>query len=92
MLLVGLLARRAELPATEIRWPIGQLASILAAVLFGLVVGTYAALSPPVADIGYATVAFRRWLNRFYGPMLTDCPTGFVGGDCSDSVGLPPAG
>jgi hypothetical protein len=64
------------LPATEIRWAIGQLTSILMAVLFGLIAGTYAALSPPVADIAYATVAlsitivvlrrfvFRRWLNQ----------------------------
>jgi uncharacterized membrane protein len=76
MLLIGLVARHAELPATEIRWAIGQLTSILMAVLFGLIAGTYAALSPPVADIAYATVAlsitivvlrrfvFRRWLNQ----------------------------
>jgi hypothetical protein len=76
MLLVGLLVRRAELPATEIRWAISRLTSILTAVLFGLIAGTYALLSPPTAYIGYATLALsivivvlrrlvlRRWLDR----------------------------
>lgn len=76
MLLAGLLARRTQLPATEIRWAIGQLVSILGAVLFGLIAGAYAALSPPTAYVAYATIAlsaflvvlrriiFNRWLKQ----------------------------
>lgn len=76
MLLVGLLARRAELSATDFRWAVGQLTSILMAVLFGIIAGTYAATSGHAAYIGYASLAlsavivlFRRvvvnrWLNQ----------------------------
>ncbi|HYL27763.1 MAG TPA: TMEM175 family protein [Candidatus Nitrosotalea sp.] len=81
MLLVGLLTRRAELPQTEIRWAVNQLTSILMAVLFGLIAGTYAALSPHIEYVAYATVALsvtvvimrriilRRWLGSLSRPL-----------------------
>ncbi len=56
MLLVGLVVRRAELPADEIRWGIDQLTSIAIAVVFGLAIGTYLALGAHAALAFYAAV------------------------------------
>ena len=76
MLLVGLVVRRAELPAADIRWGIGQLSSIVIAVIFGVGIGTYALLGGHgrAIEFGAATAAIAavvvrrlvvpRWLNR----------------------------
>lgn len=76
MLLTGLLVRRSELPASETRWAIGQLTSILMAVLFGGIAGTVVALRPNAAHIASTTIALsiavvllrrlviRRWLDQ----------------------------
>ncbi|MGA9418816.1 MAG: TMEM175 family protein [Candidatus Cybelea sp.] len=79
MLLTGFLARRSELPATETRWAIGQLTSILIAVLFGVIAGTIVAVRPNAAHIASTTIALsitvvllrrlvvRRWLDQKLG-------------------------
>lgn len=76
MLLVGFLIRRNELPASEIYWGIGRLASIGMAVLFGLAAGAYLMLNARPVIIGFASIAFAiiavlvrrvvvpRWLDR----------------------------
>jgi uncharacterized membrane protein len=57
MLLVGLLTRRASLPSAEIRWGIGQLASVAMGVLFFLVAGTFVLVSAHASEIKYAAIA-----------------------------------
>jgi len=76
MLLAGLLVRRSELPAGEIRWAIGQLISIAVAVLFGIAAGTYALLNlhgisvfAAVSAVAIGIAVLRRlllprWLDR----------------------------
>jgi uncharacterized membrane protein len=76
MLLVGILVRRSELHAAELRWGINRLASIAIAVVFGLAAGAYAAVRPHIAWIGLASIVFaigagllrrivlNRWLDR----------------------------
>lgn len=76
MLFAGLVVRRAELPAADIRWAIGQLISIAVAVLFGIVAGTYALLHPRGISVFIAAsavavviavlrrVLLPRWLDR----------------------------
>jgi len=57
MLLVGLVVRRAELAAAETRWGIAQFASIVVAVIFGVGIGTYAALGGHGSSIKYVALA-----------------------------------
>jgi uncharacterized membrane protein len=76
MLLVGILVRRSELHAAELRWGINRFASIAIAVVFGLAAGAYAAVRPHIAWIGLASIVFaigagllrrivlNRWLDR----------------------------
>ena len=76
MLLTGLVGRRAELPAEDVRWAIGQLTSIAMAVLFGLAAGTYAVRSESLGAIVVVAVALAaaivvvrrrfvpRWIER----------------------------
>jgi uncharacterized membrane protein len=76
MLLVGLVVRRAELSVAEMRWGIGQLSSIITAVIFGLGIGTFAMLGGHARSIQYmagaaaiAIIVVRRlvvprWLDR----------------------------
>jgi uncharacterized membrane protein len=76
MLLTGFFARRSELSPNETRWAIGQLTSILMAVLFGVIAGTVVALRPNAAHIASTTLVVsiailllrrlvvRRWLDQ----------------------------
>ena len=56
MLLVGLIARRAELPPDDIRWGVEQLTRLAFAILFGLGAGTYLVLSKHSITIASAAI------------------------------------
>ena len=76
MLLVGLLMRRNDLPAADLRWGIGQFVTIAISVTFFVAAGTYAALSAHRSWLGYSAIVaaatvfvirriiMPRWLRR----------------------------
>ncbi|HET6275620.1 MAG TPA: TMEM175 family protein [Candidatus Cybelea sp.] len=76
MLAVGLRLRYRELAPADIRWGIGQLTSVVIAVLFFVFVGAYASLGLHHLSIGYVAFAIAlttfilrrvilpRWLRR----------------------------
>jgi hypothetical protein len=76
MLLVGIITRRNELSAPDMRWGITQLTSIPVIVLFYVAVGIYAGAGTKRDSILYAAIAVAgavflvrhlilpRWLRR----------------------------
>ncbi len=57
MMIAGLCLRFTALPPADIRWAIGQLSSIVIAVLFFVFAGTYATLPVHRFSIGYLAIA-----------------------------------
>jgi uncharacterized membrane protein len=57
MLLAGLLTRRTELPASDIRWGIAQLVSIAIAGSFFVYAGAYSMMNAPHGALVYVAVA-----------------------------------
>ncbi len=57
MLLFGILVRRGELSAPDMRWGVNQVASIPIAVVLFIAVGTYAVVSTHRGSVAYAALA-----------------------------------
>jgi uncharacterized membrane protein len=76
MLLMGILVRRKELSAPDMRWGVNQVASIPIAVVLFVAVGTYAVVTTHRGSVEYAAMAMAaviflvrrvilpRWLRR----------------------------